>query len=290
MDFTLKRRLTDFPPSRQLRFLIGRALLRIHPELAGRVDAAPHSGNWSAREKLLRNGLYYRALRTRDYDTLGRYLADYWSVDANVGFHELFADRYENHFLLRDARLVPEIESLAAAASGYRTLCEIGCGNGMVLDYFRRHVSVFQRHLGLDLSRSRIEKNRGQYGGTMDFEACDAAAWIEDGGDPGTVFLTNGGVFECFAPAALERLIVRARDRLAPVAFALVENLATDHDIEADRHSHVYAHEFSFSHNYPYLFRAAGYRIRHFRQYRAAGERWINLLAEYPRRSGDGIQ
>lgn len=285
MDFNIKRRLTDFPLSRQLRILIGTFLMRVHPEKVRQVDAAPHSKDWGAAGKLIRNGLYYRALRSRDFDTLGRYLAEYWSADANCDFHELFAERFDNHFLLRDARLAGEVEKIARSTPCYQLLCEMGCGNGLVLDYYRQHIGGFERYMGLDLSTSQITKNRDHYGDKMEFVAMDAASWISDCRAQGVVFLTNGGVFECLIPGEVRQIIELARDRLAPVAFAIVENIASNHDITIDKESRVYGREFSFSHNYRYLFQAAGYRIRFLHEYTAKGERWINMLAEFPRDS-----
>ncbi|MGB6220034.1 class I SAM-dependent methyltransferase [Haloferula sp.] len=282
MSPTLKRRLTDFPLGKQLRFLIGTALLQTRRFDADLIDAAPYSKDWSPFHRLLRNGLYYEALRKRDFTTLGRYLKDYWSVDAGLNFHEVFAHRFENHFLLRDVRLMPEIERLALSDPAYQSLCEIGCGNGMVLDYYRRHLPVFDHYIGLDLSHVEIEKNRIRHDASLKFHTADAVEWIANESTDGIVFLTNGGVFECFTPDELTSLLDQARKGGGPVAFAITENIATDHEIEIDRMSHVYAAEFSFSHNYPYLFRASGYRIRFMHETFVAGERWINLLAEYP--------
>jgi hypothetical protein len=73
-----------------------------------------------------------------------------------------------------------------------------------------------------------------------------------------------------------------ARKDGGPVAFAITENIATNHQDEIDRQSHVYAWEFAFSHNYHYLFQAAGYRIRFSHERLINKKRWLNIIAEYP--------
>lgn len=282
MKQNLKRRLSDFPLDKQIRFLLGSVLLRMRPEEAATVDAAPYSSELNAMERLLRNGLYYQALRKRDFATLGRYLKDYWSVDAGVDFHERFSERFDDQFLLRDVRLMPEVERLLTDSPQYTTLCELGCGNGMVLDYYREHLPAFERYLGLDLSTVEIEKNRARYDAALEFEVADITEWSTSHPTQGIVFLTNGGVLECIAPDELNKLIRMARKDGGPVAFAITENIAIDHQDEIDRQSHVYAWEFAFSHNYHYLFRAAGYRIRYSHERIINKKRWLNIIAEYP--------
>ena len=282
MKQTLKRHLSDFPIQKRARLLLGDALLRARPEDGEKIDAAPFTKPWGTAEKLIRNGLYYRAFKNRDHATLRRYLADYWAVDGNIDYHADFSFRFEDNFLLRDARLAPELERLSARAGGFGTLCEIGCGNGLVIKYLADHIPGFKRYLGIDISPECIEKNKTHFDDSLDFIAADAVRWVAEEAEPSTVFLTNGGVFEYFTNEDLRSLFASARDRLKPTAFAIVENVAADHDLDSDKESHVYGREFSFSHNYPFLFREAGFRIRYQDEYTAKGERWINLLADYP--------
>lgn len=282
MNLRIRKRITDFPISRQLRILAGRVLAHFYPEKASRIDKAPHSENWGPIARLIRNGLYHRALAGSDFETLGRYLSDYWSVDAEANFHETYADRFHDQFLLRDVALLAEVERLVTRDHRYTSLCEIGCGNGMVLEHYNRHVSGLESFVGLDLSLRQINENQKAFDAPMEFHHCDASEWIPHHGKAGTIYLTNGGVLECLTPRRVESLIQSAINRGRPTMFVIAENVATNHDLEADRSSHVYGPEYSFSHNYIYLFQAPGFRIRHFKERMILGERWIHLVAEHP--------
>jgi hypothetical protein len=122
------------------------------------------------------------------------------------------------------------------------------------------------------------------------FQTADVTEWITAEPTRGVVFLTNGGVLECIAPDELRELITGARKDGGPVAFAITENIAIDHQDEIDRQSHVYAWEFAFSHNYHYLFRAAGYRIRYSHERVITKRRWLNIVAEYPGDSSQSVK
>lgn len=60
--------------------------------------------SWSGADKLIRNGVFYRALASRDHALLKKFLVDYWVSDEGKAFHDDFRYRFETHFLKHSVR------------------------------------------------------------------------------------------------------------------------------------------------------------------------------------------
>ena len=281
----IRRSLNDFSLSKQLKLRLGKLLLPLFRGRVKAVEAAPF-GSDGQIHRLLRNGLYARALEHRDFAKLRGYLSNYWGQEAK-NFHDAWQDRFERMFLQHDVVVIDELEkAMAALPDGlaFKNLYEIGCGGGQVLNYLAERLTSIETFVGIDIGAEQIEANRATCDNPkISFQAADAVEWVPGNAKPCSVVLTNGGVFEYFLREELQSLFAHIGEQLAPAAIAVVETIGTDHDLDTHSETFVYGRELSFSHNYPHLLREAGFEIVHQSERPGydedGGGRWIRILA-----------
>jgi len=281
----IRRSLSDFSLSKQLKLRLGRLLLPLYRGRIEAVEAAPF-GSDGQIHRLIRNGLYARALEQGDFAKLRGYLSKYWGQEAK-NFHDAWTDRFERMFLKHDVVVIDELEKAVASlpdGAGFDHLYEIGCGGGQVLSYLADRLTSIDEFVGIDLGAEQIKANVETIDHPkMAFHAADAVEWIPSNAKPRSIVLTNGGVFEYFLREELQRLFAHIAGNLAPAAVAVVETIGSDHDLDSHEESFVYGRELSFSHNYPHLLREAGFEIVHQSERvgyeEDGGGRWIRILA-----------
>lgn len=273
----------------RLKSLAGGALARLLP---GRADgiardfARPYwdggaSGSRAGRlvDSLIRFHLAHRGARQDDGRSLESMHQRFWSDQRDVEWFERSSRAFETETL---PHLRGPVADLAArlADTALARVCEIGTGDGRFLEYLSQNLAPGAACVGLDLSGERMELNREIYRG-FEFHAGDAAAWIRERGVDGTLYVTNGGVFEYFSQGSLAALlgfIGRTQPHSAVALF--FEPVVDDHALDREPGSRLTtAGEYSFSHNYAYLLRRAGFRVESITDDRLAGYRAITLFA-----------
>ncbi len=283
----VRRRFSDFPPSKRAKLAMGLLLLAAMPSLAARPNRQIFGDGSDRLGALVRNGLLGQAFLRRDHARLRRYLSAYWGEYA-TRFHDDWDDRFERLFLGRDLGMVDHlgewISERAASGEPVRRLCEIGCGGGRLLAFLAERFPELEELIGIDIGEARIELNRSTYPDRrLQFHAADAVEWIPGHAKPHSVFVTNGGVLEYFLEEELARLFGWIASHCHPAAVLLIETIGTDHDLGSEPGSLVYGREMAFSHNYPHLLRQAGFSIRHLSECAGfeqdGGGRWIRILA-----------
>ncbi len=154
---------------------------------------------------------------------------------------------------------------------------EIGTGNGKVLEYLSSEFPKIEKFIGIDLSQAQIEINKKQYqkNSKLEFVASDAYEWVKENGQSNTVFVTNGGVLEYFTEERLQ-LFLKEIYKLGKIYFVAIEPNSIEHNFEANPNTETYGNERSFSHNYPKLFKNAGFGLWHFSQQPWTGNAGIN--------------
>ena len=123
------------------------------------------------------------------------------------------------------------------------------------------------RFIGIDLSQEQISLNGDRYGVNkkLEFVAADALDWVKEHGQGNTIFVTSRGVLEYFLEPRLQELFNHVHG-LGKTIFIAIEPNGADHNFEINPNSQLYGHEPSFSHNYPKLFKNAGFDVWHFSQ------------------------
>lgn len=186
----------------------------------------------------------------------------FWGGRAGVEWHEAQRQRHAGgigpEFLRYRAPLVEQLKALTAAGPQFTTLCEIGTGNGLFLEYLSRELPQIARFVGIDLNREQIERNRGVYAGTrLEFVADEVDEWLRRGVNGPTIFVA-AGTLECFTQGELVELFNKIRASGVPTAFGLCEPVNIDLSattVSMPRGNTMY------SHNYPHLLRASGYDV-----------------------------
>lgn len=259
----------------------GRVVELVAPGLGRDLDA-PSRDPVSARlKRAIRHARLARARRAGDAQAVERLLGDFWRGTAGDRFHTAHSDarfdlfREAHHDVLDAVRAV-----MADAPGAFRRLVEIGCGDGRVLEYALAQLPDIERAVGIDINASVIESDaaRNPRPEALSYVCGDGLDWLQTHAEPGTVLLTNGGVYEYFAPDRLDAVFAEIA-RAAPAAVALVEPLAPEHDLGTEEGSLVFGAENSFSHNYRARLTRAGFEIAHAREVTIEPTRWIVMVA-----------
>ena len=193
-----------------------------------------------------------------------RRMRELWGGAAGVAWHaqrqSLHADaeRFAREVLTTRAPLVDALADLVAGDRRFQTVCELGTGNGMFLQWLADRLSPVRRFIGTDLNSAQIATNRVTYRGTqLEFSAAEALEWIDREGVPGTIVIACG-TLECLPAVELETLLDRVAASCRPAAFGIVEPVTMDLEREIESRPRG---AMTFSHNYPHLFRARGYEL-----------------------------
>ena len=252
------------------RAYVGRLLIALLPR---RVLARFHEAFFSNQQsegqiaRTVRAGVNraYYSQDEREQRRLNR--ERFWGGAAGAAWHEKQRQQHggdapSDEFLRYRRPFVEQLKALLAADGRFATLCEIGTGNGLFLQYLSRELPQVQRFVGIDLNREQVARNREVFAGSaLEFVGGEVDEWLASGIAGPTIFVA-AGTLECFTQAELLDLLTKIQALRVPAAMALCEPVNIDlHSVTASapRGNTMY------SHNYPHLLRSAGYTL--FRQH-----------------------
>lgn len=191
----------------------------------------------------------------------------FWGATPGKRWHEFTKARYDeqnlhhSEFLQPRRLLARQISDLLASSGEYRTICEIGTGNGMFLHDLSKQSPSIRRFVGVDLNKEQILENHRSYAGTgLEFVHGEISDWIQNECERGTIFVAIE-TFEFFTQEELEELLRQIREKVSPAAiaiFSLAESSAGGEVVSRPRACTA------FNHNYLYLLKQCDYRV--FRQ------------------------
>lgn len=265
----------------RLKQQLGALLASLMSQRAARLAQGRIADDLSLTDRLVIAGLVRRHERQGTLDQLNGLHDWLWSSRQAVAFHEQAQARFQSWWQdTHSAIVAPLFDELQAEPGRYHTLCEIGCGSGLVLNDLAQRLPQFEQLIGLDLSAEQIARNRARYATQprLRFDSGDAAVWLRQQARPGWVYFSNAGVLEYFPEAKLRSLLCQAAS-LRPAMFAIVEPVDRAHDLDRQLASRNYGAERSWSHHYPHLFRDCGYTLRWQREIEFGGMRWMMLIA-----------
>jgi hypothetical protein len=269
------------PWRRAARTLAGYALCALQSELASALDRGEGPEVLTRRHHMMLAALMHRARWRGDLERfIHQQQQRFWGTGAIADFHDVQHDYFERNFLGAN-RVTLDVLEAELARGGFDTLCEIGCGNGRVVEYLSGHLTSLRRFVGIDLSAERIRRNAAQYPhGRVDWVAGDAKRWIAENGRPGWVFLSHNGVLEYFLREDLVSLFGDIAARRRPAIASVSEPIAVDYDLARETASRPYGDEHSFSHNYVHLLEKAGFCILHQSEFRDGSHRLLRIVAK----------
>jgi len=252
----------------EIKKLAGSILAAIQPkrafELAKRGMTIVDDDTFSLADRLMRNAILSKAEKEGDFDALAEFQRNYW-VNRGKDFFFEMDDSFKNAFL-PDCAFIFDIlkEKLEKENTHFNTLVEIGTGNGKVLEYLGSKFPGIDRLVGIDLSPDQIIINHQKFKKKTRFEfvASDGFEWVREHGHGNMIFVTSRGVLEYFTEKRLKDFF-ELLNSLGKIVIVAIEPNGVDHDFAKNPKSQPYGQERSFSHNYPLLFKNAGFRLWH---------------------------
>lgn len=275
------RSLQDIPVEKRRKMRLGLLMIKLFWWRARQLETAKASRTWGAFDRLLRNGLQAKAFHAGDHALLRAMFSQYWAHEADT-VEWVWENRFKDEFLAYNVALIDALEPHLEEGK-YQHLYEIGCGHGQVVAYLADRLNSLSSFVGMDISDLQIEKNKKMYRHPkINFQAGDAVSLIKNDAKPGSIFLTNGGIFEYFLQEEVETIFGHVSNKLAPAIFGVIEPVGTDHDLETEFDSLIHGRELSFSHNYPHLMKKAGFNVVYQSEHKGVethgGLRWIRVL------------
>lgn len=260
---------------RWIKTALGSLFIAMQPALAQRLEAGQAPRNLGERIALA--GLVRRHRKTGTLDRLAPQHARFWESAAAVRFHAGTEARFQHTFMVVHRGIVDRLAGLLEDGA-FDTLCEIGCGSGLVLDYAAHRLSGLRRLVGIDLSVEQSALNAARATDPrLTFVGADAAQWIPAHAGAGWAFLSYG-VLEYIPHKALSELFATMAAR-SPTLVALIEPIDAAFDFARDGDSRAYGGELSYTHNYPRLLADAGFGLVHREECVHRGMRWLMLIA-----------
>ena len=246
---------------------LGNILVLLRPEKARQLSEKGMTivlNNLSFTERLMRIVILKKIEKTQDYDTLAELHQNYWT-NKGVDFFSETEASFENEFLPNCAFIFDELEkTLSNSPDKFHTLVEIGTGNGSVLNYLSSKFPNINQFIGIDLSPVQIQINHKQFheNKRLEFVCSNGLEWVKEHGHGNTIFITSRGVLEYFTEERLCAFLTEI-NRLGKTFFIAIEPKGTEHNFEINPNTETYGTECSFSHNYPKLFKNAGFSLWH---------------------------
>lgn len=214
-------------------------------------------------ERLMKNAMLHTAEKQGGYANLAELHKNNW-MHQGKHFFELTDARFQNNFLPK-ASFVFDIlkNNISSNEHEFSALVEIGTGSGSVLNYLSGKFPRIQKFIGIDLSLEQVAINNKKFEGSkMEFVASDGYDWIMKHAQSNMIFVTYGGVLEYFTEQRISELLSHI-NKLRNIIFVAIEPVGADHDFNVTPHTQLYGSERSFSHNYPRLFKEAGFNLWH---------------------------
>jgi len=171
---------------------------------------------------------------------------------------EEYKKDFDNKFLKYKINLINELKKIDIKNFN---IVEIGCGNGVFLEYLSKNIEA-NRYIGFDISKEVIEFDRRYYKNNfLEFYNIDIYDFIKLNMCNNTVFIASG-VLMYFTQEFLENLIRDLKNENKNIIFALNEIVTKDFDKQNESVSNA---RFAYNHNYKYLFEKYDWKIVHYK-------------------------
>lgn len=250
----------------KIKEIIGSLLLVLLPKRAKILSEKGVTLNFDLNkiDRIMSEAIIRKIENNLDYNNLAELHKNNW-VNQGKHFFEITDSRFKNDFL-PNASFIFDIlrKNLSGREGKFNTLVEIGTGSGSVLNYLSDKFPEIEKLIGIDLSEEQVAINNTKFKekGRLEFVASDGFDWVKNNAKSNTIFVTYGGVLEYFTEQRLAAFLSYVYG-LGKVIFVAIEPIGVDHDFNVNPNTQLYGMERSFSHNYPKLFKEAGFNLWH---------------------------
>ena len=108
-----------------------------------------------------------------------------------------------------------------------QSVVEVGCGNGLVLQYLSDRWPSVKSFVGIDIDAAVIQRNQEAFEDKrITFVRSDVVEWLNANAGPSTLLVTNGVVLECFLKLEVDELF-GVLNAVKPSAVVLIETLGS---------------------------------------------------------------
>ena len=226
-------------------------------------------------DQLIIEGIKWHALISKKTQFISDIHKTFWQNESAFEFHQKNQHRFETISLryfqdivvfckdYLDKKNTGDKENKGNKKnSRFSSIVEIGTGSGQFLQHLSIQIPTIKQFIGIDLSKTQTEQNQARYQDTsLTFIDGDAFQWIHQKATRHTIFFTHNGVLEYFSEKNLLALFSFIAQNKAPALFAIIEPVAESFDFAQTTESQPFGNDFSFSHNYPHLFKTTGWRL-----------------------------
>lgn len=260
-----------------LKNILGKLAMQAFPRKTERIQHTETFNENSLLDRIVRAGLIRNM---RDNEKISQIHQRYWAGDGGTQFAATHGYLFDRLFLAKHCCIVEEIEKLISLYPGkYKHVFEIGCGDGQVINFLSDRLKTIEFFTGVDINHPTILKNNAIYKkDNLRFVCANAAEWLCQHGKSRSIFVSNGGVLEYFSTTQINALLKTLTTFLKPSAFAIVEPLAKNYNLETETSSRPYGNEWSFSHNYIRLFESHGFVFLYKSEIITEQTRWLLAL------------
>lgn len=179
---------------------------------------------------------------------------EYWA--NSDGYFEQFAHLAEESYIPIYQDVVSDLIPLLKE-SKIENANEFGTGDGQWLNYLTQQWPFIRQFTGIDISAYQIARNKEVFP-HITFEASDLVEWAEKNAAPRSLYHTNGGVLEYLSERSVRKLLAILKKRAPDSLIFFNEPIYDDFDYAVDKASRVVGSEFTYNHNYIYLFEELG--------------------------------
>lgn len=258
----------------KIALLLGNILVFLRPKKANELSENritlihKNKEHLSIQERLMRYALVQQLEPIEDPEVIAEQNRKFWEDNAAVELFNETENTFQTDFLPHCTFIFEQLKKeLSKQSETFNTIVEIGTGNGDVLNYLSEQFPDVNRLIGIDLSQHQIDLNYERFKDNqkLEFVAADAYDWVIEHGKSNSIYVTSRGVLEYFLEEQLQELLNKVHS-LGTIFFVAIEPNGSDHDFETQPNTQLYGDEPSFSHNYPLLFKNAGFTLWHFSQ------------------------
>ena len=182
---------------------------------------------------------------------------DYWA--NSDGYFDQFSHLLEESYIPAYQDVVSDLIPLLKEKKIER-VNEFGTGDGQWLNFLTEQWPFITQYTGIDISACQIEKNKGVFP-HIAFEVSDLVAWTDKNVKQRALYHTNGGVLEYLSEKSIRELLTIIKERAPHSILFFNEPIYDDYNYAVDTASRIVGSEYTYNHNYAYLFEEVGIEL-----------------------------
>ena len=201
---------------------------------------------------------------------------EYWA--NSDGYFDQFSHLIEESYIPTYQDVVNDLIPLLKEKQIER-VNEFGTGDGQWLNFLTEQWPFIAQFTGIDISSTQIKRNKTAFP-HITFEASDLVAWTEKNVAQRALYHANGGVLEYLSEQSVRKLLTIIKKQAPHSVLFFNEPIYDDYDYAVDNASRIVGSEFTYNHNYVYLFEEVGIDLVRYEERDAFGYRVVLAIGK----------